>query len=84
VYSRIHRINRKYFNCILSYSFYIVSKLINDIPVFGNLWNLKYSSYPIAQSWKKHKRNIVLHSHNFFFGGEGREREWGRDSNRYT
>jgi len=43
--------------------------------VFGNLWNLKYSSYPIAQNWKKHKRNIVFIRHNiFFFGGEGRQR----------
>jgi len=83
VYSRIHSINRKYFNCILSYSFYIVSKLINDIPVFGNLWNLKYSSYPIAQSWKKHKRNIILYATILFFSGKG-DREWGRDSNRYA
>ena len=75
VYSRIHSINRKYFNCILPYSFYIVSELINDIPMFGNLWNLKYISYPMAESWKKHKRNTALYGHNIFYGGEGRERE---------
>jgi hypothetical protein len=42
--------------------------------VFGNLWNLKYINYPMVESWKKHKRNIVLYDHNIFFL-RGRERE---------
>jgi hypothetical protein len=44
--------------------------------VFGNLWNLKYISYPMAESWKKHKRNTALYGHNIFMAGKGeRERE---------
>lgn len=71
MYSRIQSINRKYFNCILSYSFYIVSKFINDIPVFGNLWNLKYSSYPIAIAGRNTRETLF---YTTIIWGGGKER----------